>query len=235
MRRLFSLAGVLTFGAMLVAPSASYAQQSVNFLVGGFFPPDFDSRNHDDVLRNNLSAGVNSLAFDIHDFDGVTVGGEWLFALHDKIEGGLGVGFYSQTVASVYTNLTHANGAEIDQDLKLRIVPFTATVRFLPLGRHDAFTPYIGGGVGVFSFRYEETGEFVDVNGDIFPATFRSTGAAVGPVILGGARFPVGKTDIGGEIRWQHAKGDISEETNFLGTSVDLGGFSYLLSFNVKF
>ena len=52
---------------------------------------------------------------------------------------------------TVYTDFVNANGTEIEQDLKLRIVPFTATVRFLPLGHHDGVEPYIGAGVGVFN------------------------------------------------------------------------------------
>ncbi|MGE3511308.1 MAG: hypothetical protein AB7N65_20755, partial [Vicinamibacterales bacterium] len=128
-----------------------------------------------------------------------------------------------------------ANGSEIEQDVKLRVVPFTATVRFLPIGRHDAFTPYIGAGVGVLRFRYQETGQFIDVNNDIFEDTFTATGAAAGPLIVGGARFPVGGLDVGGELRYQRAVGDVSDEDNFLGTEIDLGGISYLLTFTVKF
>ena len=44
----------------------------------------------------------------------------------------------------------NSNFSEIEQEFKLRIVPFTATFRFLPLGRKGAVQPYIGGGVGVF-------------------------------------------------------------------------------------
>ena len=62
---------------------------------------------------------------------------------------------------SVYRDFVNTNGAEIAQDLKLRIVPFTATVRFLPIGR-GGVEPYVGGGLGVFNWRYSETGEFVD-------------------------------------------------------------------------
>ena len=77
---------------------------------------------------------------------------------------GAGIGYYQQTVPSFdinYANL--ANGANINADLKLRIVPFNATFRFLPLGRHHyGVEPYIGGGIGVFGWRYSESGQFVD-------------------------------------------------------------------------
>ena len=80
----------------------------------------------------------------------------------DNFDAGLGVGFYQRTVPAVDDDFVNADGTEIEQDLKLRIVPFTATVRLLPLGHHDGIEPYIGAGVGVFNYRYSETGQFVD-------------------------------------------------------------------------
>lgn len=236
MRRLLTLAGVIALTGVLAAPTTSYAQQSVNFLVGGFVPRGERGRDRNDVLRRNLNAGDDSLAFDLNDFNGGTVGVEWLFPLGDVFEGGLGIGLYSRTVPSIYAYLENRNGSEIEQDLSLRMVPFTATVRWLPLGRHDAFTPYLGAGVHVTRFRYRESGQFVDVNNDIFEDTFTATGAATGPVILGGARFPVGsKADLGGEVRYQAGIGDVSKEDNFIGTKIDLRGYSYLFTINVKF
>ena len=43
---------VLAF--VLLAPSTSFAQQSLNFSFGGFVPTSEDSRSDDDVLVNNL-------------------------------------------------------------------------------------------------------------------------------------------------------------------------------------
>lgn len=232
MRRGSGLSVVLAFTAFLAAPAAAHAQQSVNFFLGGFVPRAEDARDRNDVLVNNL----DFLAFRLRDFSGPTVGAEWLVALADQVEAGLGVGLSSRTVPSVYADLVNSNGREIEQELRLRIVPFTATVRWLPLGRRDAFTPYIGGGVSVMRFRYSETGEFVDTaDGSIFRDAFVGTGAASGPVILGGARFPVGSVDLGGEVRYQHAVGDLPRDQGFSGSKIDLGGFSYLFTFNIRF
>ena len=54
---------------------------------------------------------------------------------------------------SVYAASVNANGSEIEQELKLRIVPLTATVRFLPIG-HGSVEPYVGAGIGAFNWRY---------------------------------------------------------------------------------
>lgn len=232
MRRLFSPAGVLALLALLVAPTTSYAQQSFNLYVGGFVPRDEFSRDRNDVLFNNL----DFLAFNIKDFNAPTVGGEWLIGLNDFVEAGLGVGVTSRTVPSVYANLVNTNGREIEQDLKLRTVPFAATFRFLPIGRHDAFVPYVGAGVGIVHFRYTESGQFVDTaDNSIFSDTFTGSGTATGPMILGGARFPAGPVDLGGEIRYQRALGDLPASEGFAGPKIDLGGMSYLFTVNVKF
>jgi opacity protein-like surface antigen len=231
MRRLLTFAGIVLIGT-LAMPTASYAQQSVNFYLGGFVPRNFDARDRDDVLLNN-----DFLAFRMRDFFGVTFGGEWLVGLGENFDAGLGVGFYSKTVPTIYNDYVNVNGDEIEQDLKLRVVPFTATIRYLPLGRSDAFEPYIGAGVGVLRYRYTEVGDFVDFNDNnsIFNDEFVGTGAATGPVILGGARFPVGSVSVGGEIRYQYAKGDLPRDQGFSGRTIDLGGFSYLATVKLRF
>ena len=223
---------VLLFVSGLVAPATSYAQQSLNIYVGAFVPKGADSRTRNDVLVGNL----DFLAFKIGDFKAATIGGEWLFGLGERLDAGLGLGIYSRGVPTVYRDLTHSNRNEIEQDLKLRVVPFTATVRFLPLGRGAAIQPYIGAGVGVFAWRYSETGEFVDVtDSSIFRDSFSGSGATAGPVVLGGVGFPVGAWSLGAEIRYQSAQGDLPADQGFSGTKIDLGGFTYLASFKVRF
>ncbi len=226
---------VLAF-ALLSAASPAAAQQSVNLFLGGFSPLSEDSRSRsdgrsDDVLVNNL----NVFDFEIDDFDSVTFGGEWLVALGNHAEAGLGLGFYSDSVDSNYRDLVHEDQTNIEQEFKLRIVPFTATFRFLPLGRDAAVQPYIGGGVGLFWWRYTETGEFVDFDSTIFRETYIGDGGAAGPVILGGVRFGLGSWDLGGEIRYQKAEGELPPDQGFSGDKIDLGGFNYLVTANVRF
>lgn len=232
MRRCSWRSAALALTAILLVSSAASAQQSVNLYLGGFVPKAEEARDFDDVLLNNLEF----LDFNFRDFNGPTAGAEWLVALGDKVDAGLGIGISSRTVPSADADFRNSNGRLIEQDLRLRIVPFTATLRWLPLGHRDAFVPYIGAGVGVMRWRYTETGEFVDLDdGSIFRGSFVGTGAATGPVILGGARFPVGSVDIGGEIRYQSAVGDLPADQGFAGSRIDLGGFSYLVTFNVRF
>ena len=143
-RLLVSCVAVALVAGFVNTPTAS-AQQSVNFFVGAFVPRGFDGRGIDDVLYQN--AGF--LDFRIKDFNGVTAGAEYLVQLSDFFDAGLGVGIYSRSVRTADLDFQHPNGDLIEQDLKLRMIPVTATFRFLPLGHHDAIVPYFGAGVGI--------------------------------------------------------------------------------------
>jgi hypothetical protein len=73
-------------------------------------------------------------------------------------------------------------------------------------------------------------------NVTIIHGNFAGSGSAVGPVILGGAHFPITRSvGLGGEIRYQWAEGDLPSDQGFAGSKIGLGGFNYLLTFNFKF
>jgi opacity protein-like surface antigen len=234
----------LAAAAAILAPASASAQitrvsgtdsrHAINFNIGYFALKGEDGRVDNDVLVEDL----NSLAFDIKDFNGASVGGEWLINVGEYLEAGVGVGFYRRTVPSVYRDFQNANGSEIEQDLKLRIIPMTATVRFLPIGRGRAVEPYVGVGIGAFNWRYTETGEFVDFSDDsIFRQTYKADGTAVGPVVLGGIRAAVADVWlVGGELRWQRAEGDTdSATTGLLADKIDLGGWTTSFTFGIRF
>lgn len=216
------LAALLVVTALVLLPGVAAAQQSVSVNVGYFTLRGLDSRPTEDVLVQNL----NYHAFDIKDFNGATIGGEWLAPIGQLFEVGVGVGFYQRTTPSVYLDYVNENGTEIAQDFKLRVVPLTGLVRFIPTGRRAAIQPYIGAGLGVLAWRYSETGQFIDENGGIFRGNFRDSGTAVGPVVVGGVRFPLSTGfAFGGEIRYQQGEGDLNGDFN--GSKIDVGGLTY--------
>ena len=232
-RRAFGLA-VLAVSAFAGAETAAADDQWIGFNLGYFALRGDDARVAGDVLLANRQNEL-PLAFRTEDFNNVVINGEWLVGIGDFVEAGASLGYYRRTVPSVYERLVDSDGSEIDQDLSLRIVPFTATVRLLPLGRHVPIQPYIGGGIGVYSWRYSEIGEFVDSTDlSIFPARFVAKGADAGPVVLGGVRLPVGdRFATGGEIRYQRVQGSLPAD--FLGDKIDLGGYSYQALFQWRF
>jgi opacity protein-like surface antigen len=217
-----------------VSSSASDGNSTIQFNIGYFALKGLDSRVSDDVLVGDLIS-AQPLLFEVKDFNGVHVGGEYLLGF-GHIEAGVGLGYTQRTVPTIYKNLTHSNGSEIEQDLKLRTIPVTFTARFLPLGRGAAVEPYIGAGLAAVRWKYSEVGEFVDaVDNSIFPARFSADGTAVGPTVLFGLRAPISNWTIGGDVRWQKAEGTIPVDAGFLGTKIDLGGWTSNFTVGVRF
>jgi len=234
----FIVTGMCVCTAMLAwAQPARAQQQTVNFTLGYFTPHSEDARTSGDVLNANLNAGRYGLFYEIDDFNSASIGGEWLFPIGNLIEGGIGVSFSRQTVASVYQNFIDSDGTEIDQDLRLRMVPTTFSVRFIPTGHSSLFQPYIGAGLGIIAWRYSETGEFIDpgAGDEIFrdSTTYVKSGADVGPVFLGGLRFAGRTVSSGFEVRYQNAEGTLNNL--FAGPKIDLGGWTYNWTFGVRF
>jgi hypothetical protein len=226
-----TLLSFLIAGACMAAmPASAAAQQTLNFSLGGFAPRGFDARVSGDTLVENR----DFLVFDMGDFSGATVGAEWLVPVGEYFEVGAGLGFYRRTVPTVYEDLVDDDGTEIDQDLRLRIVPLTATVRVLPLGQSNGVQPYFGGGIGVFNWRYSEDGEFVDFRDNtIFRERYVDDGNATGAVAFGGIRFASDTLSAGGEIRYQAAEADLDDQ--FVGSKIDLGGWTYAFTLGVRF
>ena len=229
----------------LLAPAAAQAQitrvtgsdsrQAITIHLGGFFPTSEDSR----VEGDTIFANRNSLLFDFEDFRGFSAGADWTVGLTDYIEVGADISVYRRTVPSIYADFVDDDGTEIAQDLKLRLIPITASVRFVPLGRQAKVQPYVGVGATLINWRYSETGEFVDFDegGLVFPANFVAKGTEFAPVVIGGVRFMASDVfTVGGEVRWHKAKGEtggISE--GFLGDKIDLGGWTTNFSFGFRF
>jgi hypothetical protein len=232
MRRQISTAALLVSAFLFLAAMPVFAQQSLTLNFGYFAVKGEDSRTSGDVLVENRTY----LLFNPNDFSGATGGGEYLVALGDFLEVGAGANYYARTVHSVYDRWVNDDGSEIAQDLRLRVVPISATIRILPLGRRSAFQPYVGGGVGVFLWRYAETGDFVDFSdGSVFRNRYMATGTAVGPVAVFGARVATSsRYGMGMELRYQKAEGTL-DSTQFYGDRIDLGGLNFLATFQVKF
>jgi hypothetical protein len=236
-RSLVSLCAVALVVGLIATPAAS-AQHSLNLYVGGFEPRPVDSRGTADVLSGDdgfLNPVDPSGGAITRQFNHLTIGGEWLADLGRYLEAGFGVGFYRRTVPTVNSAVTNEDGTNLSQELTLQIVPFTGTIRFLPLGHDDSFQPYFGTGIGLLVWRYTEAGQFVDDQNIIFNADRAGSGGSVGPLVFAGVRFPVGRLRLGGEFRYQWADGTLPPDQGFAGTKIDLRGFSYLLMINIPF
>ena len=241
MKRIASLIAL----ALLMAPVAAVAQihqvgsspesrNAVNFTIGYFALKGVESRVDDDVLVADL-LNQHPLLFEVKDFNGAVFSGEYLLGVGRNFEVGVGLGFSQKSVPSVYVDLTHSNGDEIRQELKLRQIPVSFTGRFLILPRGSKVEPYVGGGIVAIRYQYSEVGEFVDGAGDIFPDVYKANGTTAGPIVLAGLRAPVGRWTVGGEMRWQKVEASGLAAERFLGDKLDLGGWTTNFTFGVRF
>ena len=230
MSRQLSVVLALVCSSVALAARPALAQQTFNVSLGYFTVRGQDARVTGDVLNANR----NFLTFDIKDFNSASIGGEWLIPVGRYIEAGAGLSFTRRTVPTVYTKFVNANNSEIDQDLRLRMVPVAFTFRVLPLGQDVGFQPYLGGGLGVINWRYSESGQFVDTRDrSIFNNSYAASGTETGPVAMGGIRFAGDTLASGFEIRYQAAEADLP--LPFAGTKIDLGGWSYLFTVGMRF
>ena len=239
--------GLVAVLLLAAAPASAQVVQSVQFGAGFVFPRGFDSRDQDDVLVRNLIGESlpaipslsDALAFEINDFRTGQLFGEWNVAVGDHIEFGAGLGFYRKTVPTVYFDLVDEDGFEIEQQLRLRVVPVTGVVRFLPFGSPGDVQPYVGAGISVLNFQYTESGDFVDGETlDVFEDRFRASGSTLGGLLLGGVRFPLGG-DIYGfgiEGRYQFGTGETGGlDEGFLADKIDLGAGQLNFTFLIRF
>jgi hypothetical protein len=230
MSRPLLLAMVIVCSAVLFHPQPVGAQQTVNVSFGYFTVRGQDARVAGDVLNANR----DFLTFKIDDFNGASIGGEWLVPVGRYIEAGAGLAFTRRTVPTFYSRFSNQNGSRITQDLRLRMVPAAFTFRLLPLGHDHGFQPYVGGGLAVIPWRYSESGQFVDTTDrTIFNNSYVASGTHTGPVAMGGVRFAGDTAAAGFEIRYQGAEADLPPP--FAGTKIDLGGWSYLFTVGMRF
>ncbi|HLG59486.1 MAG TPA: hypothetical protein VI485_29375 [Vicinamibacterales bacterium] len=222
---------MLVGAAMFLYAQPAQAQQTVNFTLGYFVPRGTDARVVGDVLNENRTF----LLFDDSDFNSASVGGEWLIPLGQFIEAGAGISYSGRTVPSIYADFEDSDGTEIEQDLKLRLVPAAFTIRVVPTGQRSPVQPYFGLGLGIINWRYSEIGEFIDFGAgrEIFTDAFVANGTETGPIALGGIRFAGRTASAGFEVRFQKANADL--DNRFAGSKIDLGGFTYNFTAGIRF
>ena len=214
-------------GLFLFAPAGAFAS-GLELRLGGFGPRG----------NSNLFSDVDELfGAQRRDFRGFTGGIEYTHDLGDHLELGVHLDGYGRTVFTSYRDFEREDGSPIFQDLRLHIVPLGASVRFLPAGRRARVSPYLAAGGGVYFYRYEEQGEFIDFFSedlDIRTDAFVSEGAAPGFHVAGGLRVGVNHDfSVTGEVRYQHARTRM--EDDFSENRLDMSGTSVTLGVHIRF
>jgi hypothetical protein len=184
---------------------------------------------------------------DASDFDDFVLGLTFVRPVSNEVEIGLNVDFFEETVRSEYRGFVDENGFAILHDTQLSLIPLTADVRFLPGGRYrirpggrQIVKPvfYVGAGLGLTFWKYEEQGDFLDFTFDppeIFYDRFVDDGVAFDVHLLAGVEIPMSRrTNLLLETRFSASDdrlggdfGDLSETNLDLGGSSIYGGLSF--------
>jgi len=187
----------------IVILGASLFSQSFNFKLGLFQPAansDLWSINLENLRFSKPDLRHSQFGFEYEQFF------SRLFSLS------IGVGGYTRQIDSEYRDYEKDNGSPIEQSVYLKITPFEMNFRLFPLGYGSIFSPYIGIGGGIYSWRYEQFGEFIN-----FETMEFSEGVAVTHTSSFGATAQVGflwrftrSTGISLEGKYQWLKGNLS-------------------------
>lgn len=234
-RRAWGVVAAAVVGIGLSASSASaQVVHSLNLSVGGFIPKAEDARVANDVWLADLPV----FKFEVVNFRGPEVSGEWNLAFGPHVEIGLGGAYYQRSVPMVYRDYVNKDRSEIRSDFKLRLIPAQAVVRFLPFGKPGRFQPYVGAGLGLVTWRYSEVGDFIDFNDNynVYRARYVADGTSAGPVLLAGFRAPLGGDIYALTFEGRYQGGEGTLNTNdFLDKKIDLGGTSWRVGFLIRF
>ena len=190
-------------------------------------------------------------AIDQSDFNDAMFGATWAIPLNNNLEIGFNIDFYDGAVRVADQDFTDEFGNSILHDASLELVPITADLRWLPGGRytrHGKLTarkpvPYLGAGVGLNYWEYEEQGDFVyfDLTDAPFVAfdRYKDSGTAFETHVLAGLEIPVSPSwnlTFEGRYSWSKVSTDsYATSEGYATDDMDIGGLALFFGASVQF
>ena len=175
------------------------------YMMGSYFNPDGQS----DVFHQNKT----ETTFQVDDLDnwGGTVGYHHFIGNYINLGGSTAYYHTDDTVED--RDFVFPDNQPVLRDIHLKIVPLEANVSVLPIGRNYAVVPYVGVGVGVYFWQYEEVGDFVIdrfTQPHVITGSAFSDGTDFGWNVHGGLEFPFSRSaTFISEIKNSKAEGDL--------------------------
>jgi hypothetical protein len=220
--------------ALLWGGARTAAAGGLDLRIGGYFPRGSET----------LFTDVRELYLvERSDFYGVYGGVEYNQVVLRNVELAVHFDGYSRSVDTSYRDYVRPSGAEIEQTLRLQMLPLGVSVRFLPTSKRAKLVPFVGGGVDAVFWEYEEYGDFIDFYDPSLPViadAFRADGTAFGVHVLGGFRAYINRDfAIVAEGRYQWAEddmgGDFAPNAPGLVNRLDLSGATFTVGLHVRF
>jgi len=238
----------LVFSAMLAAPSAVSAQASEGFLFKeprvsfafkfGYQVPMAGSQVYDFVQ--------DELTVNRSDFNTMSLGAELALRVSPRVDIALEIGRGQSSTPSEFREFVDTDDLPIEQVTEVTRTPITvgATYYLQDRGRRvsslawvpAAWAPFVGAGVGLVSYSFVQSGDFVDFDTfDIFADYFETAGTALTAHGLAGLEYAVSpRMALTGEGRYFWAQGDMGGDfVDF--DALDLSGFQASLGFKLRF
>jgi len=214
----------LLLGLSLVAtaaqaqPPSGPIEQSVRLRLGSFRPEG------DSQYWRDKAVDFNGKASDLED----AIGGiDYQVELNDHLGLLFSGSTYQGQADQSYRDFTDSRGGEVSHTTTLDIASLTGGVVFHLTGRNAAFRPYVGAGGGLYAWRLEEDGRFIDFTPPpptIFRADSVAEGEAFGYYGLVGFDVPIGRSwGFFAEGRWHQVDDELGDDFATFG-KIDLSG-----------
>ncbi|MCK4890748.1 MAG: hypothetical protein KAS21_05960 [Candidatus Aminicenantes bacterium] len=212
---------VLFFGASFISG------QSLNFKIGIFSP----------MLESDLwEVNKENLYFSNEDLQSIYYGVEYEHFIGRHFSMAFEAGTFEKTVYSQYKDYEYDDGSPIYQDLFLSISGIEANIKIYPIGHRKVFNPYIGAGVGVYFWEYEQWGDFIDFNTwEVYEGYGYTEKYSAGFNFKGGFVFRFKRhMGISFEAKYQYLKGQLSNLFEGF-EKLDLSGLTLNIGLNLFF
>lgn len=200
--------------------------QSLTLKIGLFHP----------AMKSDLwDINMENLAFDKQDMVDKYYGMEYEHFLGNNLSFSVEGGYYEKEHYSMYRDFEYDDGSPIYQNVALKITSMEVDFKFYPVSHRQKFYPFIGAGVGMYYWKYEQWGDFIDFEYDTVLEDEYLETSTYTPGFNAKAGFVFRfkrKFGVSFEARYTHLQGNLS--SFFEGfEKLDLGGFTF--NFGVNF
>lgn len=189
---------------------------------------------------------TDQLTVDKGDFSSPGIGTDINFSMTPRVEVGGGFFFSKASQESEYRDFVDNDFLPIAQSTSLRTMEITGSIRYTlrPRGRDisrfawvpNRFVPFVGGGGGVVSYEFRQSGDFVDFQDlSVFTDVFRSSGWAPSGHVFGGVDFQLYR-GLYASVEGRYTKSSAKLSRDFVDFDpIDLSGFRMAGGINFVF
>ncbi len=203
------------------------AQSSMfNIKIGAFYP-QLDSM----LWEQNLQ----ELVMEKQDMDDMFFSFEYEYMLNKNSSLSLEFCSFDREFNTFYRDLQFIDGSDIYNSIGLKFSAYELSYKFYPLGINSKLYPYAGLGIGLYSWTYEQWGDFVNNDGTVDNEAY-----VVSDAIDFGFNFKIGAVfrvkrffGILAECKYQYLKGKLSnnfegfDKLDLRGVAISFGGVFY--------